>query len=227
MIIFIFCFVDIFIVVNVFVLFVTFQISMSVLQTHVIMVVSALMGSTNIFVIQVLEMTEFLAVPLAVLHTSACISAQQICAVRFVVPLAGIHNLLCISSSGNGNQNNYKISARGDVIFWLHFRKRNCWIVYLQEGNVKFYVHLRLWGLWTWIITKSPLAGMQYFDCISASGTAGSGLYSCEGKCLCASPLAGPIWTWIITKSPLAGMQYFDFRKRNCRFWVVFPREEM
>ena len=78
---------------------------------------------------QVLKMTEFLAVPLAVLHTSACISAKRICAVRFVFPLAGIHNLLCISSSGNGNQNNYKISARGDAIFWLHFRKRRFVII--------------------------------------------------------------------------------------------------
>ena len=66
-------------------------------------------------------MTEFLAVPLAVLHTSACISAKKECAVRFVFPLAGIHNLLCISSSGNGNQNNYKISARGDAIFLVVF----------------------------------------------------------------------------------------------------------
>ena len=81
---------------------------------------------------QVLKLTEFLAAPLAALHTSACISAKRICAVRFVFPLARIHNLLCISSSGNGNQNNYKISARGDAIFWLYFRKRNCrpWIVF-------------------------------------------------------------------------------------------------
>ena len=109
---------------------------------------------------QVLKMTKFLAVPLAVLHTSACISAKRICAVRFVFPLAGIHNLLCISSSGN--QNNYKISARGDAIFWLHFRKRNCrrWIVFPRGGNVNFHVHLRSRGLCTEIITKSPLAGM-------------------------------------------------------------------
>ena len=107
-------------------------------------------------------MTEFLAVPLAVLHTSACISAKRICAVRFVFPLAVIHNLLCISSSGNGNQNNYKISARGDAIFLLHFRKRNCrrWIVFPRGGNVNFHVHLRSRGQCTEIITKSPLAGM-------------------------------------------------------------------
>ena len=97
---------------------------------------------------QVLKMTEFLAVPLAVLHTSACISAKRICAVRFVFPRAGIHNLLCISSSGNGNQNNYKISARGDAIFLLHSRKRNCrrWIVFPRVGNVNFHVHLRSRG---------------------------------------------------------------------------------
>ena len=102
---------------------------------------------TPIGIIQVLKMTEFLAVPLAVLHTSACISAKRICAVRFVFPLAGIHNLLCISSSGNGNQNNYKISARGDAIFWLYFRKRNCrrWIVFPRGGIVNFHA--------------SPLAG--------------------------------------------------------------------
>ena len=112
--------------------------------------------------LQVLKMTEFLAVPLAVLHTSACISASRICAVRFVFPLAGIHNLLCISWSGNGNQNNYKISARGDAKFWLHFRKRNCrrWIVFPRGGIVDFHVHLRSRGPWTEINTKSPLAGM-------------------------------------------------------------------
>ena len=111
---------------------------------------------------QVLKMTEFLAVPLAVLHTSACISAKRICTVRFVFLLAGIHNLLCISSSGNGNQNNNKISARGDAIFFLHFRKRNCrrWIVFSRVGNVNFHVHLRSRGRCTEIITKSPLAGM-------------------------------------------------------------------
>ena len=109
--------------------------------------------------LQVLKMTEFLAVPLAVLHTSACISAKRICAVRFVFPLAGIHNLLCISSSGNRNQNNYKISARGDAIFWLHFRKRNCrrWIVFPRGGIVNFHVHLRSRGRCTEIIKKSPL----------------------------------------------------------------------
>ena len=47
---------------------------------------------------QVLKMTEFLAVPLAVLHTSACISAKRICPLR--------------------------ISARGDTQLIVHFLKR-------------------------------------------------------------------------------------------------------
>ena len=115
-------------------------------------------------------MTEFLAVPLAVLHTSACISAKRICAVRFVFPLAGINNLLCTSSSGNGNQNNYKISARGDAIFSLHFRKRNCrrWIVFPRGGNVNFHVHLRSQGRCTEItgIKNDPIS------CSTACGTA-------------------------------------------------------
>ena len=37
-------------------------------------------------------------------------------------------------------------------------------------------------GTGTKIITKYPLAEMQYFDSISASGTAGSGSYSREGE---------------------------------------------
>ena len=159
-------------------------------------------------------MTKFLAVPVAVLHTSACISAKRICTVRFVFPLAGIHNLLCISSSRNGDQNNYKISACGDAILCLHFRKRNCrfWITFPQEGSVNFCVHLRLRCLWTWIITKSQLAGMQYFDCISASETVDSGLYSRKEKCkfLCASPLAGTMNRYYNRTSPLTGMKYFD-----------------
>ena len=37
-------------------------------------------------------------------------------------------------------------------------------------------------GTGTKIITKSPLAGMQYFDCISASRSISSGSYSCKGE---------------------------------------------
>ena len=108
-------------------------------------------------------MTEFLAVLLAVLHTSACISAKRICAVRFLFLLAGIHNLLCISSSGNGNQNNYKISALGDAKFWLHFHKRNCrrWIVFPRGGIVNFHVHLRPGGRCTEIIQNLRLRGCK------------------------------------------------------------------
>ena len=159
---------------------------------------------------QVLKMTEFLAVPLAVLHKSACISAKRICAVRFVFPLAGIHNLLCISSSGNGNQNNYKISARGDAKFWLHFRKRNCrrWIVFPRGGIVNFHVHLRSRGRCTEIITK-----------ISACGDVKFWLHSRKRNCRfwIVFPRGGNKnfyvhlrsqgpWTEINTKSPLAGM---------------------
>ena len=128
-------------------------------------------------------MTEFLAEPLAVLHTSACISTKRICSVRFVFPLAGIHNLLCISSSGNGNQNNYKISARGDAIFWLYFRKRNCrrWKVFPRGGSVNFHasplggtVHrnnfknLRFWG--RKILIAFPQAELSILDRIPARG---------------------------------------------------------
>ena len=156
-------------------------------------------------------MTEFLAVPLAVLHTSACISASRICAVRFVFPLAGIHNLLCISSSGNGNQDNYKISARGDAIFLLHSRKRNCrrWIVFPRVGNVNFHVHL------------DPLAGTVHRNNykISACGDVKFWLHSRKRNCRfrIVFPRGGHVnfyvhlrsrgrCTEIITKSPLAGM---------------------
>ena len=93
---------------------------------------------------------------------------------------------LCASPlAGIVNRNNYKISTCGDGKFWLHSCKRNCpfWIVFPRRGNVNFYVHLRLRGPWTKIITKSPLAGMQYFDCISASGSVFSGSYSREVEC--------------------------------------------
>ena len=120
------------------------------------------------------------------------------------IPARGEWKFLCASPlAGTMNRNKYKISACGDVKFWLHSRKRNCrfWIVFPRGGNVNFYMHLRE------IVTESPLAGMQYFDCIPASGIVNSRSYSREGgwKFLCASPQTGP-WTEINTKSPLAGM---------------------
>ena len=181
------------------------------------------------------------------------------------IPLAGIHNLLCISSSGDGDQKNYKISACGDAafglqfrkgnwrfwivsvfpqggnvralslnnnaIFWLYFRKRNCrfWIVFPQRRNVNFYVHLRLRGPWTEIITESPLAGMQYFDCISASGTVGPSriLFPQGGNVnfykhlrlrrTCREPK-------LVQNLPLRNNILIAFRKRKCLFWIVFPR---
>ena len=77
------------------------------------------------------------------------------------IPARGECKFLCASPlAGTVNRNNYKISACGDVKFWLHFRKRNCrfWIVFPRGGNVNFYVHLRLRGPWTEIMTKSLLA---------------------------------------------------------------------
>ena len=56
---------------------------------------------------------------------------------------------MCISARGNTmHRNNYKVSACGDVKFWLHSRKRNCrfWIVFPRGVNVNFYVHLRFPG---------------------------------------------------------------------------------
>ena len=142
-------------------------------------------------------MTEFLAVPLAVLHTSACISAKRICTVRFVFPLAGIHNLLCISSSGNGNQNNNKISTRGDAIFFLHFRKRICrrWIVFPRVGNVNFHVHLRSRGRCTEIITKLRLRGCKILIAFPHVELSISDRIPARGKCKfsCTSPLAGTV----------------------------------
>ena len=43
------------------------------------------------------------------------------------------------------------------------------------RGNVNFHVHLRSRGRRTEIITQPPLAGMQYFGCISASGIVSAG----------------------------------------------------
>ena len=51
------------------------------------------------------------------------------------IPARGKCKFLCASPlAGTVNQNNYKISACRDAIFWLHFRKRNCrfWIVFPQ-----------------------------------------------------------------------------------------------
>ena len=154
-------------------------------------------GASECMYLQILKMTEFLAVPLAVLHTSACISAKRICAVRFVFPLAGIHNLLCISSSGNGNQNNYKISACRDAIFSLHFRKRNCrrCIEFPRGGNVNFHVHLRSRGRCTETETKIPTL-----------------VFSSQHRNNYKFSACGDVQFWLHS------------RKWNCRFWIVFPR---
>ena len=79
------------------------------------------------------------------------------------IPARGKCKFSCASPlAGTVHQNNYKTSACGDAIFWLHFRKRNCrrWIVFPRGGNVNFHVYLRSRGRRTEIITKSPLAGM-------------------------------------------------------------------
>ena len=71
-----------------------------------------------------------------------------------------------------------RISARGDtqcIAYFLMWEDVGSGSYSRKEGNVNFYVHLRLRGRWNKVITKCPLAGMQYFDCISASGTVGSG----------------------------------------------------
>ena len=71
---------------------------------------------------------------------------------------------------------------------------------------------------------------MQYFDCISASGTVDSGSYSHKGewKFLCASPLAGTV-NQNNYKISTCGDAIFwlHFRKRNCRFWIVFTQRGM
>ena len=67
-----------------------------------------------------------------------------------------------------------------------YFRSRGC-TTYCAFPQV---------GTGTKIIIKYPLAEMQYFDCVSASGTADFGSYSRKGggcKFLRASPLAGTV----------------------------------
>ena len=79
------------------------------------------------------------------------------------IPARGKCKFSCASLLvGTVHRNNYKTSACGDAIFWLHFRKRNCrrWIVFPRGENLNFHVHLRSRGRCTEIITKSPLAGM-------------------------------------------------------------------
>ena len=79
------------------------------------------------------------------------------------IPARGKCTFSCASPlAGTVHRKNYKISACGDVKFWVHSRKRNCrfWIVFPRGGNVNFHVHLRSWGRCTEKITKSPLAGM-------------------------------------------------------------------
>ena len=53
------------------------------------------------------------------------------------IPARGKCKFSCASLLvGTVHQNNYKISACGDVKFWLHSRKRNCrfWIVFPRGG---------------------------------------------------------------------------------------------
>ena len=69
---------------------------------------------------------------------------------------------------------------------------------------------------------------MQYSDFISANGTVGSGSYSRKGggcKFLCATPLAGTVNRNYYRISPCRNAIFWlHFRKRNCRFWIVFPQ---
>ena len=143
------------------------------------------------------------------------------------IPARGEWKCLCASPlAGTMNRNKYKISACGDVKFWLHSRKVNCrfWIAFPRGGNENFYVHLRSRGPWTKINTKSPLAGIIAFpqaelsilDRIPARG---------EWKFLCASPLAGTVNRNKYKISACGDVEFWlHSRKRNCQFWIVFPR---
>ena len=77
------------------------------------------------------------------------------------------------------------------------------------------------------LLCASPLAGMQYFDCISASETVASGSYSYEGECkfLRAPPLAGTVNRNDYKISACGDVKFWlHTRKRKCLFWIAFPR---
>ena len=79
---------------------------------------------------------------------------------------------------------------------------------YFRSRGYTTYCAFPQAGTGTKIITKYPLAEMQYFCCISASGIVGAGEYSREGeiKNFHLHLRSRGRCTEIITKSPLAGM---------------------
>ena len=78
----------------------------------------------------------------------SCSTACGTASIRLHIREADMRRPLRISARGDGAQKNYKISACGDVKFWLHFLKRNCrfWIVFPRGGNVNLHVHIPLAG---------------------------------------------------------------------------------
>ena len=96
------------------------------------------------------------------------------CQFQIVFPRGGMQPIfMCISANGTVNRNKYKISACGDVKFWLHSRQAELSILdrIPARGECKFLCASPLAGIrCTEIITKPPLAEMQPKYCIPASG---------------------------------------------------------
>ena len=60
---------------------------------------------------------------------------------------------------------------------------------------------------------------MQYFDCITESGTAGSGSYSREGEM--------QIFMCISACGAYVGELLLNLRSRECNILIVFPQAEV
>ena len=139
----------------------------------------------------------------------------------------GMKICMCISANETVNRNKYKISACGDVKFWLHSRKRNCrfWIIF---PPCRFWIIFPCGGgAGCKFLCASPLAGMQYFDCISRKRNCQFQIVFPRGgmkifMCISANETVTRNKYEISACGDVKFWLHSD--KRNCRFWIVFPR---